>query len=92
MLIARLNDARKRIYEFEAVWIHESCFFAERWLTPGAEYAVSEKLLLPRHWYTDTDMNADLLPGQDILPGPLPDMMALLLIYPCQCEERQFSA
>ena len=31
---------------------------AERWLTPGTEYAVSEKLPLPREWYTDMETEA----------------------------------
>jgi hypothetical protein len=34
-----------------------TCFFvrAERWLTPGTEYAIPEKLPLPREWYKDWD-------------------------------------
>ena len=31
---------------------------AERWLTPGTEYAVPEKLPLPREWYTDMETEA----------------------------------
>ena len=31
---------------------------AERWLTPGTEYAVTEKLPLPREWYTDIETEA----------------------------------
>lgn len=34
-------------------------FNAERWLTPGTEYAVPEKLPLPREWYKDWETNAD---------------------------------
>ena len=45
---------------------HKGPWFAERWLVPGTDNAVSKKLLLPKQWYTDTDMNADLLPGQDL--------------------------
>ena len=70
-------------------WIHRPYWFAERWFTLGAEYAVSEKLQLPKHWYTDTDMNADLLPGQDILQGLPVDMDASLLTHPFQSEERK---
>jgi hypothetical protein len=33
----------------------EFFFDAERWLTPGTEYAVPEKLPLPREWYRDWD-------------------------------------
>ncbi len=29
------------------------CLCAERWLTPGTEYAVPEMLPLPREWYKD---------------------------------------
>ncbi len=31
---------------------------AERWLTPGTEYAVPEKLPLPKDWYTDIETEA----------------------------------
>ena len=31
--------------------------YAERWLTPGTEYAVPEKLPLPREWYSEWDRN-----------------------------------
>lgn len=35
---------------------------AERWLTPGTEYAVTEKLPLPKDWYTDMETEA-IAPG-----------------------------
>jgi len=35
---------------------------AERWLTPGTEYAVTEKLPLPKDWYTDIETEA-IAPG-----------------------------
>ena len=31
---------------------------AERWLTPGTEYAVPEKLPLPREWYKGWDLSS----------------------------------
>lgn len=31
---------------------------AERWLSPGTEYAVTEKLPLPKDWYTDMETEA----------------------------------
>ena len=40
------------------VWAH-----AERWLTPGTEYAVPEKLPLPREWYKGWDLSAPAAPG-----------------------------
>ncbi len=39
----------------------------ERWLTPGTEYAVTEKLPLPRGWYTERD--ADVAAGTDSVPS-----------------------
>ncbi len=39
---------------------------AERWLTPGTEYAVTEKLPLPREWYTDIETEA-VAPGANNL-------------------------
>ena len=30
---------------------------AERWLTPGTEYAVTEKLPLPKEWYKNWDLD-----------------------------------
>lgn len=30
-----------------------TCLCTERWLTPGTEYAVPEKLPLPRDWYKE---------------------------------------
>lgn len=44
---------------------------AERWLTPGAEYVDGEKLLLPKNWYQNTDMNSDVVPEDDTFPGVL---------------------
>ena len=41
---------------------------AERWLRPGTEYAIGEKLLLPKHWYQDIHLNTD---GMDPLEGQL---------------------
>jgi hypothetical protein len=31
---------------------------AERWLTPGTEYAILEKLPLPREWYKGWDLSS----------------------------------
>ena len=31
---------------------------AERWLTPGTEYAIPEKLPLPREWYKGWDLSS----------------------------------
>lgn len=41
---------------------------AERWLQPGTEYALSKKLLLPKHWYQEIHLNTD---GMDSLEGQL---------------------
>ena len=44
-----------------AVMAHTRAYLyahAERWLTPGTEYAVTEKLPLPREWYTDMETEA----------------------------------
>ena len=40
------------------MWAH-----AERWLTPGTEYAVPEKLPLPREWYKGWDLSSPTAPG-----------------------------
>ena len=42
------------------------CLHAERWLTPGTEYAVTDKLPLPRDWYTDIETEA-VAPGANNL-------------------------
>lgn len=34
------------------------CMHADRWLTPGAEYAVPKKLPLPREWYKGWDLTS----------------------------------
>lgn len=39
----------------------------ERWLVPGTEYAVPEKLPLPRDWYTERE--ADVAAGMDGIPS-----------------------
>ena len=39
---------------------------AERWLVPGTEYAVTEKLPLPKEWYTDIETEA-VAPGANNL-------------------------
>ncbi len=39
----------------------------ERWLIPGTEYAVPEKLPLPRAWYTERD--GDVAAGADGVPS-----------------------
>ena len=39
------------------------CVRAERWLTPGTEYAVPEKLPLPREWYSGWDLSSPAAPG-----------------------------
>ena len=42
---------------------HLVCAHAERWLTPGTEYAVPEKLPLPREWYQGWDLSSPAAPG-----------------------------
>lgn len=42
------------------------CAHAGRWLTPGTEYAVTEKLPLNRTWYTDIETEA-VAPGANNL-------------------------
>ena len=40
------------------MWPH-----AERWLTPGTEYAIPEKLPLPQEWYKGWDLSSPAAPG-----------------------------
>ncbi|CAL5224619.1 g7335 [Coccomyxa viridis] len=47
-------------------WDDHDKFLPERWLTPGTEYAVTEKLPLPREWYTDIETEA-VAPGANNL-------------------------
>ena len=47
---------------------------AERWLRSGTEYAIGEKLLLPKQWYQDIHLNTD---SMDPLEGQL-----LALLWP----------
>ncbi|CAL8465573.1 g5109 [Coccomyxa elongata] len=48
-------------------WDQPNAFMPERWLVPGTEYAVTEKLPLPRGWYTEPD--ADVAAGTDGVPS-----------------------
>ncbi|CAK0787662.1 hypothetical protein CVIRNUC_010884 [Coccomyxa viridis] len=38
-------------------WADHDKFKPERWLTPGTEYAVTEKLPLPKEWYKNWDLD-----------------------------------
>ncbi|CAL5224557.1 g7259 [Coccomyxa viridis] len=38
-------------------WDDPTKFMPERWLTPGTEYAVPEKLPLPKEWYKNWDLD-----------------------------------
>ena len=61
--------------------VSDSDTSAERWLRSGTEYAIGEKLLLPKHWYQDIHLNTD---SMDPLEGQLHAVPCLALHRICE--------